>query len=325
MKKKIIITGGTGFIGSHLCELCVEKGFKVTSFDRYNTNYNLGNLSNSKYKKDINFIFGDIRDRDSVEKAIKGHDIILHLAALVGIPYSYISPLAYVRTNVEGTYNILEALKNSKTVSQAIITSTSEVYGTAVKVPITEQHRLLGQSPYSATKIAADNLALSYFHSFDLPIKIIRPFNTFGPRQSHRALIPTIILQASRSNFVQLGNISTTRDFTYVKDTCNAFLELAKSNKLFGRPVNVGTNTELKTSDVANSIIKLINPKAKIKISKFRTRPNASEVHRLVCNYNILKNNTKWRPKYSFEKGIKETIDWFNNNANSIPHDKYYI
>ncbi len=324
MKKKILITGGTGFIGSHLCELCVRKGFKVTSFDRYNTNYSLGNLKKSKYEKDINFIFGDIRDRDSVEKALKGQDIVFHLAALVGIPYSYISPLAYVRTNIEGTYNVLEALKNSKSLKQAIITSTSEVYGTAVKVPINEEHRLLGQSPYSATKIAADNLALSYYHSFDLPIKIIRPFNTFGPRQSHRALIPTIILQASRSKEIHLGNINTTRDFTYVEDTCNAFLELSKS-KLFGRPVNVGTNTEIKTNKVAESIIKIVNPKAKIKISKFRTRPTSSEVHRLVCNYNLLKKNTNWKPQYSFNEGLKETIKWFKNNIKSIPHNKYYV
>tara|TARA_B100001564_G_C20605405_1_gene654883 strand:+ start:136 stop:1110 length:975 start_codon:yes stop_codon:yes gene_type:complete len=324
MKKKILITGGTGFIGSHLCELCVRKGFKVTSFDRYNTNYSLGNLKNSKYEKDINFIFGDIRDRDSVEKALKGQDIVFHLAALVGIPYSYISPLAYVRTNIEGTYNVLEALKNSKSLKQAIITSTSEVYGTAVKVPINEEHRLLGQSPYSATKIAADNLALSYYHSFDLPIKIIRPFNTFGPRQSHRALIPTIILQASRSKEIHLGNINTTRDFTYVEDTCNAFLELSKS-KLFGRPVNVGTNTEIKTSKVAESIIKIVNPKARIKISKSRTRPTSSEVHRLVCNYNLLKKNTNWKPQYSFNEGLKETIKWFKSNIKSIPHNKYYV
>lgn len=321
---KILITGATGFIGSHLCELCVKKGYKVTAFDRYNSNYSLGNLEKSKYKNDINFVFGDIRDYDSVNKVVKKNDIIFHLAALIGIPYSYVSPLAYIKTNVEGTYNVLESAKNNK-IEQLIVTSTSEVYGTAEKVPINESHRLLGQSPYAATKIAADNIALSYYHSFNLPVKIIRPFNAYGPRQSHRALIPTIILQASRSNKVRLGNIKTSRDFTYVKDTCNAFIELAKSKKLFGQPVNIGTNVEIKTSHIANSIISKINPHAKIKISKFRTRPKSSEVFRLVCDSKLFKKNTNWKPKYSFDRGLEETIDWFKKNLKSIPHDIYYI
>ena len=194
-KKKILVTGATGFIGSHLSEICVQKGFKVVAFDRYNPEYSLGNLENSKYKKEINFIFGDIRDYDSVNKAVKGCDIVFHLAALIGIPYSYYSPLAYIKTNVEGTYNILEASKNNN-IEQMIITSTSETYGTAQKVSINEKHRLLGQSPYSASKISADQLSISYWRSFKLPVKIIRPFNAYGPRQSSRAVIPSIIIQA---------------------------------------------------------------------------------------------------------------------------------
>ena len=201
--EKILITGATGFIGSHLTELCVEKGYEVVAFDRYNPNNNLGWLENSKYEKDINFIFGDIRDYDSVLKTLKGCNIIFHLAALIGIPYSYVSPLAYLKTNVEGTYNILEASKNLG-VNQTIITSTSETYGSARYVPVDEKHPLSAQSPYSASKISADYLAMSYWNSFKLPIKIIRPFNTYGPRQSSRAVIPSIIIQALLLHFLAI-------------------------------------------------------------------------------------------------------------------------
>ena len=229
--KKIIITGATGFVGSHLAELCVEKGYNVIAFDRYNPNHNLGWLENSKYQKDINFIFADIRDYDSVLKSMKGCDIVFHLAALIGIPYSYISPLAYLKTNVEGTYNVLESSKNLG-LEQTIITSTSETYGSAKYVPMDEQHPLLGQSPYAASKIAADQLALSYYLSFNLPIKIVRPFNTYGPRQSLRAIIPTIISQGLKNdNDIKLGSLTPTRDFLYVKDTCDGFLKICKSEK----------------------------------------------------------------------------------------------
>ena len=211
--KKILITGGTGFIGSHLAEKAVQAGFKVVVFDRYNPVYNLGNLDNSKFKRNIEFIFGDIRDYDSVMKATKRVDYIFHLAALIGIPYSYFSPLAYVKTNVEGTYNILEASKVSN-VKQVIITSTSEVYGSAQTKSISENHPLIAQSPYAASKISADNLALSYYNSFNTPVKIIRPFNCYGPRQSLRAVIPTIISQGLFFNKISVGNIHTTRDYT---------------------------------------------------------------------------------------------------------------
>ena len=230
---KILITGATGFIGSHLTELCVEKGYEVVAFDRYNPNYNLGWLEKSKYIKDINFSFGDIRDHDSVLKTMKGCDVVFHLAALIGIPYSYLSPLAYFKTNVEGTYNIMESAKILG-VDQTIITSTSETYGTAKYVPIDEKHPLSAQSPYSASKISADQIALSYYKSFSLPIKIVRPFNVFGPRQSTRAIIPTIISQIIQNEGrLNLGNTHTKRDFTFIKDACSAYFDIFKCEKLF--------------------------------------------------------------------------------------------
>lgn len=312
-KKKILITGATGFIGSHLTELCVKKGFKVSAFDRYNPQYNLNCLNNSKYKKDINFIFGDIRDYDSVYKASKGMDIILHLAALIGIPYSYYSPMAYVKTNIEGTYNILEATKNLN-IKQLIITSTSETYGTAQKVPISENHRLIGQSPYSASKISADQLAISYWTSFQLPVKIIRPFNTYGPRQSNRAVIPTIINQALKNKNISLGNIKTTRDYTYVSDISEAYLEIIKTKNIFGQPINVGSNNEFKIEQIARKVIKKINPNLKIIIDKKRIRPEKSEVDRLKCDNRLIIKKTNWKPKIKFDEGLEKTIKWIRNN-----------
>jgi len=312
-KKKILITGATGFIGSHLTELCVKKGFKVSAFDRYNPQYNLNCLNDSKYKKDINFIFGDIRDYDSVYKASKGMDIILHLAALIGIPYSYYSPMAYIKTNIEGTYNILEATKNLN-IKQLIVTSTSETYGTAQKVPISENHRLIGQSPYSASKISADQLAISYWTSFQLPVKIIRPFNTYGPRQSNRAVIPTIINQALKNKNISLGNIKTTRDYTYVSDICEAYLEIIKTKNIFGQPINVGSNNEFKIEQIARKIIKKINPNLKIMIDKKRIRPEKSEVDRLKCDNRLIIKKTNWKPKIKFDEGLEKTIKWTRNN-----------
>lgn len=322
--KRLLITGATGFIGSHLTELCVEKGYKVIAFDRYNSNYNLGNLEDSKYKKDIDFVFGDIRDYDSVLKVSKKCDYIFHLAALIGIPYSYESPLAYIKTNIEGTYNVLEASRNNN-IEQTIITSTSETYGSARYVPIDEKHSLNGQSPYSATKISADQLAKSYWDSFQLPVKIIRPFNTFGPKQSSRAVIPLIINQVlNNKKFIKLGNTNTSRDLTYVKDTCLAYLALLKTQKLFGQPVNVGSKNEYKIMDIAKKIITKINPKIKILKDKKRMRPLKSEVNRLVCNNNLILKNTTWRPKTNFNKGLDLTINWFKKNNFNFT-DKYHI
>lgn len=321
--KKILITGGTGFIGSHLVEMCVKKNFKVTCFDRYNSNYNLNNLENSDFIKDIKFIFGDIRDYDSVNKATKGHDYVFHLAALGGIPYSYESPLAYIKTNLEGTYNILEASKNNK-VKEVITTSTSEVYGSAQFVPMNERHPLVGQSPYSATKIAADQLAVSYWRSYKYPVKIIRPFNVFGPRQSLRAIIPTIINQyLNKQNKIILGDINTSRDFTYVEDLCRAYFNLLKIN-VFGKPLNIGTGKEQKIKDIIKLVSKLTKKNKNLSIEKERIRPENSEVQRLVCDYTKFSKLTTWRPQVSFEKGIKLTIDWYKKNQSKYSK-KYHL
>ncbi len=329
MKDKILITGGTGFIGSHLAETFFKKNFKVTVFDRYNPNYNLGNLEYSKYKNKINYIFGDIRDYDSVNKAIEKNDIIIHLAALIGIPYSYISPLAYIKTNVEGTYNVLESVKKNKN-KKLIITSTSEVYGSADYTPIDEKHPLKPQSPYSASKIAADNLALSYFNSFNTPVVILRPFNTFGPRQSERAIIPTIIKQILRTNNneISLGNLYPKREFNYVDDVCDAYLKILKKNK-YGEIYNIGNSYEISIRDLAFLIAKIMNKKIKIKKSKIRFRVKKSEVDLLKSNNRKIINLTGWKPKYRGQNGLiaglERTIEWFLKNSTKDNKENYII
>ena len=323
--KKILITGATGFVGSHLAELCVKKGFEVIAFDRYNPNYNLGWLEKSKYKDDINFVFGDIRDYDSVLKTMKGCKIVFHLAALIGIPYSYLSPQAYLKTNVEGTYNILESSKHLD-IEQAIITSTSEVYGTAKYIPIDEKHPISAQSPYSASKISADQLAISYYNSFQLPIKIIRPFNVYGPRQSSRAVIPSIIIQAlNNKKEIKLGNVEPSRDFTYVTDTCNAFLDILKIKNFFGNTLNVGSNNEYTINDIAKKILEKLNSKANIKKEPQRTRSPNSEVVRLVCDNSKILKNTQWKPKVKIEKGLDMTINWFRKFKDLFKHQIYHV
>jgi len=323
--KKILITGATGFVGSHLAELCVKKGFEVIAFDRYNPNYNLGWLEKSKYKDDINFVFGDIRDYDSVLKTMKGCEIVFHLAALIGIPYSYLSPQAYLKTNVEGTYNILESSKHLD-IEQTIITSTSEVYGSAKYIPIDEKHPISAQSPYSASKISADQLAISYYNSFQLPIKIIRPFNIYGPRQSSRAVIPSIIIQAlNNKKEIKLGNVEPSRDFTYVTDTCNAFLDILKIKNFFGNTLNVGSNNEYTINDIAKKILEKLNSKANIKKEPQRTRSPNSEVVRLVCDNSKILTNTQWRPKVKIEKGLNMTINWFRKFKDLFKHQIYHV
>ena len=323
--KKILITGATGFVGSHLAELCVESGHKVVAFDRYNPNYNLGWLEKSKYNNEINFVFGDIRDYDSLLKAMQGCDVVFHLAALVGIPYSYFSPLAYIKTNIEGTYNVLESSKHLD-LEQIIITSTSETYGSAKYVPIDEKHPFSSQSPYSASKISADQLALSYWKSFQLPMKIIRPFNIYGPRQSIRAVIPSIIIQVlNNKKTINLGNIEPTRDFTYVKDTCEAFLSILKINNFFGNVLNVGSNNEYSVETIAKKILRKFNSKAKIKIEQKRIRSSKSEVLRLVCDNKKILKHTKWKPKVNFDKGLDLTIGWFKEFKGYFRHDIYHV
>ena len=322
---KILITGATGFIGSHLAELCVEKGFEVLAFDRYNPNNDWGWLEGSKYKDDMEIILGDIRDYDSVSKAMKRCKAVFHLAALIGIPYSYVSPLAYIRTNIEGTYNVLESAKILE-LEQVLITSTSETYGTAQYVPIDENHPLAGQSPYSASKIAADQLAFSYDKSFDLPVKIVRPFNTYGPRQSARAVIPTIITQGlSGSHELKLGNLAPTRDLTFVKDTCSAFLEIFRSDSFFGQVTNIGMNKEISIGDLAHEIMKIMEINCTISTDKHRNRPEKSEVDRLVCNSTKLTRNSNWKASYNLQQGLKETIQWFRENENSHKSEQYLV
>ena len=325
MPKKILITGATGFIGSHLTEQLVQKGFSIVAFDRYNTDNNWGWLENSEYKNDIEVILGDIRDYDSVSKAMKGCSVVFHLAALIGIPYSYVSPLAYIRTNVEGTYNVLETAKNNN-LDQVVITSTSETYGTAQYVPIDEKHPLVGQSPYSASKIAADQLATSYFRSFDLPVKIARPFNTFGPRQSARAVIPTIISQChTNSEEIKLGNLTPTRDLTFIKDTCSGFLEIYNSDLFFGEVTNIGMNSEISIGDLALEIMKIMGVNVPLVTNNKRFRPENSEVERLVCNNEKLLNNSKWEPQYNLEESLLETIEWFNKNSHLYKAELYNV
>lgn len=322
---KIVITGGKGFIGSHLAEYMIEAGYKVLVFDRYNSDNNWGWLENSKYKNDLEVILGDIRDYDSVHKAIKGCDAVFHLAALIGIPYSYVSPLAYIRTNIEGTYNVLEASK-SENLEQILIASTSETYGTAQYVPINESHPLVGQSPYSATKIAADQLAISYFRSFNTPIKIVRPFNNYGPRQSIRAVIPTIISQLLQNKYeIKLGNIHPTRDFTYVKDTCSGFKEIFETNNFFGEVINIGMNDEISIRDIVYKIAKLMKKQIRIVSDERRYRPKESEVERLRCDNTKLVKDTCWKPENNIDKGLAKTIEWFKKNRHLFNDVKYNI
>tara|TARA_B100000674_G_scaffold490877_1_gene507727 strand:+ start:292 stop:1272 length:981 start_codon:yes stop_codon:yes gene_type:complete len=309
LSKKIVITGGCGFIGSHLVELLSESN-EVIAFDRYNSESDHYWLTNSKFKGRFSVVLGDIRDYDSVQSVLKGADVVIHMAALIGIPYSYVSPLAYIRTNVEGTYNVLQASKELE-LNQVMITSTSETYGTAQYVPMDEDHPKVGQSPYSASKISADQIAISYHRSFDLPVTIVRPFNTYGPRQSSRAVIPNIVSQILTNNGeVNLGNISPTRDFTFVEDTCSAFESIIGCNKLIGEEVNIGTNSEISIKDLVKEISNIIGIEAKIVEDGQRMRVEKSEVDRLVCKNEKLLACTGWKPKHSLEQGLIKTIDW---------------
>jgi len=325
MSKKIFITGATGFIGSHLCEMSVKKGYKVVGFDRYNSSNDLGCLKNSKYKDNIDLILGDIRDYDSVCKSMKGCDKVFHLAALIGIPYSYVSPLAYLKTNVEGTYNILEAAKNLK-LKNIIVTSTSEVYGSAKYLPIDEEHPLNAQSPYAASKISADQLTLSYYKSFNLPVKIIRPFNTFGPRQSSRAVIPRIIIQClnKKNKKLILGSLKPTRDFNFVEDTCEAYFDILKNKELIGKTINVGSNTNISIENIAKKIMHLTGRKLNFIENKQIIRPKLSEVDNLQCDNKKIKNLTNWKPRIKLDNGLKKTIKWIRDNYSEYS-EKYEI
>jgi dTDP-glucose 4,6-dehydratase len=325
VNKKVLITGATGFIGSHLTELCIENGYSVKAFDRYNPNNNWGWLEGSSYKSEIEVILGDIRDYDSVYNSMKGCDVVFHLAALIGIPYSYISPLAYIRTNIEGTYNVLEAARRME-LDDILITSTSETYGSAQYVPIDEKHPMVGQSPYSASKIAADQIALSYYRSFDLPVKIVRPFNTYGPRQSARAVIPTIISQILvGTEELRLGSTTPTRDLTFVKDTCHAFIAIHNSDKLIGEVTNIGTNREMSIGDLALKIVQLMGKTTRVGVDKERIRPESSEVDQLICDNSKLLKHTSWEPCFTLKSGLIETIGWMESNIDSYKSEIYNV
>lgn len=322
---KVLVTGAGGFIGSHLTELLVKKGFDVKAFVRYNGKNDWGWLETSEVRNNIEVISGDIRDYDSVYSATKGCESVFHLAALIGIPYSYVSPLAYIRTNIEGTYNILEASRQLG-LEQILVTSTSETYGTAQYVPIDEKHPSVGQSPYSATKIGADQLADSYFRSFNTPVKIVRPFNTYGPRQSARAIIPTIITQIlSGKTEINLGNLDPTRDLTFVKDTAEGFYEIYRSERTFGEATNIGMNEEISVGNLVLMIARLLGKDITVLQDGQRIRTGKSEVERLWCDNSKIKKLTGWAPTYQLESGLNETIEFLKNNLQRYKPEVYNV
>lgn len=325
--KKILVTGADGFIGSHLTEELVKKGHKVKAFVYYNSFNSWGWIDTlpEDILKEIEVFAGDIRDPNGVREAMKDIEEVFHLAALIAIPFSYHSPDAYVDTNIKGTLNVLQAARTLET-SRVLITSTSEVYGTAQYVPIDENHPYQGQSPYSATKIGADRLAESFYRSFNLPVTIVRPFNTYGPRQSARAVIPTIISQLlAGKETIELGSLTPTRDFNYVKDTASGFIKIAESEKTIGEEINIATESEISVGQLAEELIKQINPKAKIKCDEQRLRPENSEVNRLLGSNEKIKRLTGWEPHYSLEQGIALTIEFIRNNMDRYKTNIYNV
>lgn len=317
-QKKVLVTGSDGFIGSHLVERLLEENCQVTAFIYYNSFNSWGWLDTlpKEKKGNIQIFAGDIRDPNGVRTAVKNADVVFHLAALIGIPFSYHSPDSYISTNINGTLNILQACRDYDT-EKVIITSTSEVYGTARYVPIDERHPLQPQSPYSATKIGADAIAESFYRTFNLPVTIARPFNTYGPRQSARAIIPTIITQLLNGcEEIELGSLHPTRDLNYVNDICRGFISLAKCEEAVGKAVNIGSGEEISIGNLAKLIIDQINPKARIATVDMRKRPEKSEVERLVCDSTLIKEITDWSAKTTLSQGIAKTIEWFRNEEN---------
>lgn len=314
--KNVLITGADGFIGSHLTELLVKQGYRVKALSQYNSFNYWGWLEDINCLKEVEVVNGDVRDPHYCKHITKGVDTVYHLAALIAIPYSYVAPDSYVDTNMKGTLNICQAALDNG-VSRVIHTSTSEVYGTAQYVPIDEKHPLQPQSPYSASKIAADAMAMSFYNAFDLPLTIARPFNTYGPRQSARAVIPTIITQiAAGKKQIKLGDVSPTRDFNYVADTCRGFLQLANSEKAVGQTVNIGSNYEITVGDTLNLIKEIMGSDVEFITEDQRIRPGKSEVHRLWCDNTKIRELTGFEPEYSIREGLKSTIEWFMKPEN---------
>ena len=325
--KKVLVTGSEGFIGSNLTERLLEEGYDVRAFVLYNSFNNWGWLDTlpADKIKELEIFTGDIRDPNGVKEAMKGIDEVYHLAALIAIPFSYHSPDTYVDTNIKGTLNVLQAARTLDT-QRVLVTSTSEVYGTAQYVPIDESHPYQGQSPYSATKIGADRLAESFYRSFNTPVSIVRPFNTYGPRQSARAVIPTIITQLlAGKTEIKLGSLTPTRDFNYVKDTANGFLAIVKESKCIGEEINIATQNEISIGQLAQELIDQINPSAKIICDEERLRPEKSEVNRLLGSNEKIKRLTDWSPNYTLREGLAETIEFLKNNMDKYKVDIYNI
>ena len=313
--KRVLITGAGGFIGSYLTERLVKLGARVRCFIRYNSRGDWGQIEflPDKVKDNLEIVMGDLKDSDAVKKAVKKSEVVFHLGALIAIPYSYVHPLDFVQTNVLGTVNILNACLEEG-VKKIIHTSTSEVYGTAQYVPINEEHPVQGQSPYSASKISADKMAESYYRAFNLPVATVRPFNTYGPRQSARSIIPTIITQGLTSRSIHLGSLRPARDFTYVTDTVEGFIKVAESKKSVGQVLNLGSGKEISVGDLADMILKLLGKKIKIITDKKRIRPIKSEVERLLADNTKVCNLTDWQPKVPFKAGLEQTIKWIKGN-----------
>jgi len=325
---KVLITGAGGFIGSNLVEELVNKGMKVRAFIHYNSRNSWGNLEllSSKILNEVEIFTGNIEDPFSVKKAVKNCDTVFHLAALIGIPYSYIAPESYVNTNVKGTLNVMQACLDEN-VEKIIHTSTSEAYGSAIYTPIDEKHPLQGQSPYSASKIGADKIAESYYLSFSLPVATIRPFNTYGPGQSARAIIPTIISQVltTKTNKIKLGSLSPVRDLNFVKDTINGFINIAENERSIGEVINIGFGKGITIGELAERIINFINPKIEIICDEKRIRPDKSEVIKLICNNEKAKRLVNWQPNYTLDKGLEETIQFIREHLNIYKPEIYNV
>jgi len=318
--KTALVTGADGFIGSHLTEMLVTKGYQVRALSQYNSFNDWGWLEDVNCKDQIEIVTGDIRDPHYCKYITQDIDVVFHLAALIAIPYSYVAPDSYVDTNIKGTLNICQAAKENGNI-RLIHTSTSEVYGTAQYVPIDEKHPLQPQSPYSATKIAADAMAMSFYNTFELPVTIARPFNTYGPRQSARAVIPTIITQiANGMKEIKLGDVSPTRDFNYVEDTCRGFISLSESDQAVGQTINIGSNFEISIGDTLNIIKKLMGKDVKFITDSQRIRPDKSEVFRLCCDNSKIEHLIGYKPKIDINKGLQKTINWFSQNSNLLKY-----
>ena len=325
--KRVLVTGAGGFIGSHLCEALVSAGAEVTAMIHYSSRSDWGNLEflSPDHRQSLNVVSGDIQDSDFVMRQVKGQAVVFHLAALIGIPYSYVAPRSYLRTNIEGTLNVVEAARHFDSIERIVHTSTSETYGTALYTPIDEKHPLQGQSPYSASKIAADKMAESYHLAFELPVSTIRPFNTYGPRQSARAVIPTIISQALTRSQIHLGSLDPVRDLNFVKDTVSGFIKIAESTKTIGQVTNIGHGKGITIGELAQMILMIMQVDKPIVADASRIRPSASEVFTLICNNTQAADIADWRPQYSLEAGLRETINFVQQNLNLFKVDRYSV